>query len=176
MAKRPFEIAVSVKLNVDLKTDDEQMADLFLWGSTPATFNLLRRKYLNKDYETEAELKARQALIRLLRSSEPLCRTLRTRLADLFDPESTAERELVFKHRRGRGRPALSAADSQVAHWVDRQMKQHFDGRKMIPGVGKDAAVSAAEERFGLSRGEVYNKLKRAGEKARLKRSRSKSA
>ncbi len=75
-------------------------------------------------------------------------RTLRTRLAELFDPQSAiAERQLAFKRRRGR--PKSSRANKQVANYVSRKTK---DG-------GKEAAVAAAQERFGLSRKQIYKKL-----------------
>jgi hypothetical protein len=51
----------------------------------------------------EDERLAREALVRVLQSPEPLSRTLRDRLAELFRPRSKfAERQLVFKRRRGR--------------------------------------------------------------------------
>jgi hypothetical protein len=147
MAKRWLnEIAVSVKMNVDLKTPDEWRADYFLWGHTPATQGLFHRKYPQEG--TDDERLARQALVRVLRSSEPLSRTLRTRLAELFEPRSAiVERQLTFKRRRGRPK---SRSNKQVANYVNRKTK---DG-------GKEAAVAAAQERFGLSRKQIYKKLR----------------
>jgi hypothetical protein len=91
--RRPVELAISVKLHVDLKTRDEWLADEFLWGSYEASLTGLfrKRRYLEND--------GRQALLRILRSDQPLSTTLRKRLAELFDPASkVAERVGLFSN------------------------------------------------------------------------------
>jgi hypothetical protein len=80
------EISVSLKWKVDLKTPDEWRADYFLWGHTPPTLGLFRREYPQKGKD---ERLAREALVRVLRGPQPLSRTLRDRLAELFDAQST---------------------------------------------------------------------------------------
>jgi hypothetical protein len=151
MAKKPrppIEINVSIKRNVDLKHPDEWRADYFLWGHTPPTLGLFKKEYPKEG--THDESLARQALLRVLRSPEPLSRTLRNRLAELFDPLSAlAERQLVFKRRRS-GRPPDPRTNKQVANYVASKAK---DG-------GKEAAVAAAQEKFGLSRKQIYKKLR----------------
>jgi hypothetical protein len=147
-SRRPIGLFASVKWKVDLKTPDEWRADYFLWGQTPPTPGLFRREYPIKG--TEDERLAREALMRVLRSAEPLSRTLRSRLAELFDPQSAiAERQLVFTRRR-KGRPPESRANKQVAHYVSRMEKVG----------GKEAAIAVAQEQFGLSRKEVYKKIR----------------
>jgi hypothetical protein len=147
-SRRPVGLFVSVKLRVDLKTPDEWRADYFLWGHTRPTPGLFRREYPIKG--TEDERLAREAFVRVLRSPEPLSRTLRGRLAELFDLQSAiAERQLVFTRRR-KGRPSESRANKQVAHYVTRMEK----------AGGREAAVAAAQEQFGLSRKEVYKKIR----------------
>jgi hypothetical protein len=85
----------------------------------------------------------------VLRSREPLSRTLRDRLAELFDPQSKlAERQLVFKRRRGRPK---SRSNKQVANYVRRKTKE--SGKR-------EAGVLAAIEEFKLSRKQVFKKLK----------------
>jgi hypothetical protein len=148
MAKKlDYEISVSVKWTVDLKTPDEWRADYFLWGHTPPTLGLFRREYPKKGKD---ERLAREALVRVLRSPDPLSRTLRDRLAELFDPQSKlAERRLVFLRRR-RGRPK-SRSNKQVANYVHRKTKE---------SVKKEAAVEEAMKKFKLSRKQVFQKLK----------------
>jgi hypothetical protein len=149
MAKKPRpaeEIFTSVKWNVDLKTPDEWQADYFLWGHTPPTLGLFRREYPQKG---EDERLAREALVRVLRNPKPLSRTLRDRLAELFDAQSKlAERQLVFKRRSGRPK---SRSNKQVANYVHRKTKE--SGKK-------EAAVAEAMEKFKLSRKQVFQKLK----------------
>lgn len=140
------EMFTSVKWNVDLKTPDERRADYFLWGETRPTVGLFRREYPQKG---EDERLAREALVRVLRNPEPLSRTLRDRLAELFDAQSKlAERQLVFKRRRGRPK---SRSNKQVANYVHRKTKE--SGKK-------EAAVEEAMEKFKLSRKQVFQKLK----------------
>ena len=149
MAKklRPtVEISVSVKMKVDFKTPDEWGADYFLWGHIPATLGLFRREYPQKG---EDERLAREALVRVLRSPQPLSETVRDRLAELFDAQSTlAERQLTFTRRRGRPK---SKSNKQVASYVRHKTKE--SGRRK-------AGVYAAMERFKLSRKQVFQKLK----------------
>jgi hypothetical protein len=147
-SRQSIGLFVSVKWKVDLKTPDEWRADYFLWGQTPPTPGLFRREYPIEG--TEDERLAREALVRVLRSPEPLSRTLRSRLAELFDPQSAiAERQLVFTRRR-KGRPPESRANKQVSNYVSRMEK----------AGGKEAAVAAAQEQFSLSRKEVYKKIR----------------
>jgi hypothetical protein len=147
MPKQPPVIFASVKLNADLKTPDERLADYFLWGSVSATRGLFRREYPQKSIDKRDERLAREALLRVLRSPEPLSGTLRSRLAELFDPQSKiAQRQLVFKRRKGR--PVSTAANKQVAYHVARLAKNG----------GKEAAVAAAEKQFKLSRKQIYKK------------------
>ena len=140
------EIFVAVKWKVDLKTPDEWRADYFLWGHTPPTLGLFRREYPQKG---EDERLAREALVRVLRGPQPLSRTLRDRLAELFDAQSIlAERQLAFTRRRGRPK---SKSNKQVASYVRHKTKE--SGKR-------EAAVEAAMEKFKLSRKQVFQKLK----------------
>jgi hypothetical protein len=141
-------VFVSLKLKVDLQTPDDWRADYFLWGQTPPTSGLFRRDYAKEG--SQDERLAREALVRVLRKPEPLSRTIRSRLAELFDTDSTnAERKLVFKRRR-KGRPHKSRSNKQVANYVESMEKVG----------GKEAAVAAAQEQFGLSRKQVYKKIR----------------
>lgn len=155
MAKKPPVIFASIKLNADLKTPDDLLADYFLWGNISARQGLFHREYpeiVSGKYPQKAidERLAREALLRVLRSPAPLSQTLRSRLAELFDPQSAiAERQLVFKRRKGR---PVSTANKQVADYVDRLAKNG----------SKKAAVAAAQDQFGLSRKQIYEKLKAA--------------
>ena len=149
--RRPIELAVTVKLNVDLKTCDEWLADNLLWGHGGASPNgLLKRKYLEPG--SDLERVARHALARVLRSDEPLSKTLRKRLAELFDPDSTAaERWLKFQFRH-KGNRSNVLADRQVARYVERKIGQ---GHKV------EAAVQAAMELYGLTRKAIFDVRKK---------------
>jgi hypothetical protein len=144
----PF-LDISIKLNVDLKTADEWLADFFLWGDSPPTFGRIKRRYPKPGDE---EREALQALLRVLKSEQPLSRTLRNRLAELFDPDSTkAERHLKIKFRRS-GHQSQQRQDAQIARYVSFQEKKH----------GKnEAAIRDAQTRFELSRSKIFEALNR---------------
>ena len=135
--------------SVDLKTRDEWLADYFLWGETPPSVDLVRRKYPKRGSEIEAE--ALHALLQILRSDEPLSTTIRKRLADLFDPTSSAERHIKIGYRK-RGQRTKPWADAHIASYVRFVEKS---------GGGRDAAVAAAERQFGLARSNIYAALER---------------
>jgi hypothetical protein len=144
---RPVELAISVKWNVDLRTPDEWLADELLWGHGEASTNgLLRRKYLLPG--SEKEHMARQALVRLLHGDQHLSTTLRKRLAELFDVESTlTERQLVIQFRR-RGHRSQHMANSQVANFVDRKIRE---------GYPVEAAVQLAMDAYRLTRKAIFD-------------------
>jgi hypothetical protein len=145
--RRSLELAVSIKWDVDLKTRDEWLADELLWGHSEAPPNgLLHRKYLQPG--SDEERTARQALVRVLRGDRPLSLTLRKRLAELFDAESTlAERRLVFQFRR-RGHRSHHMANSQIANYVDRKIRE---------GNPVEAAVQLAMDVYGLTRKAIFD-------------------
>jgi hypothetical protein len=150
MRHQPVELAISIKWNVDLTTPDEWLADELLWGHCEAPPNtLLKRKYLKLG--SADECMARQALVRVLQGDQPLSKTLRNRLAALFDLSTLAERQLVFQFRCRGNRPHR-AADSQVANYVDRKIRE---------GNPVEAAVQFAMDAYRLSRKEVNGKRRR---------------
>jgi hypothetical protein len=154
MTKIPL-ITVTMK-PMDLKTHDELLADHFLWGWIDPTIKFRSRKYLKKG----DELEARQALIRVLRSDQPLNPILRKHLAELFEVNSAAtRRQLVFKPRQTRKRSDPMRAQD-ISNFVNR-------ARKELPGQRNvDAAVEAAKEHFQLSRKTIYKQKQRVAPKA----------
>lgn len=111
--RQPTEVNIVVKLNHDLRTEDEWEADAFLWGWIEAAVNSPSRE--RKYFRANHEQKARAALVRALRGDQPLSRTLRNHLAELFDDASTiSERRLIFEfRRRGADRTERRSTKSQ---------------------------------------------------------------
>jgi hypothetical protein len=96
-------------------------------------------KYLEKGSDREKE--ALRALVRLLRHSSDLNRQIRTRLADLFDPDTKSEpRKLVIGSRK-RGNKAILSQHYAVARTIaleresGRSMKQALNKVEDIFGV-----------------------------------------
>ena len=138
------------KVGADLKTPDEWLADYFLWGETPPSFELVRKSYPKRGSEQEAQ--ALQALLRILRNDQPLSTTIRKRLADLFDPSSTADRCIKIEFCKKGNRPQPWEPDAQIAGFINFVEKT---------GGGREAAVAAAQQQFGLSRSKIYAALAR---------------
>jgi hypothetical protein len=107
-------------LQHDLKTEDDWLAADFLdgWGQIDSI--LISRRYFQKG----ADLEARRALIRILRSDKPISRTLRNYLAELFEIKSSvAKRRLEFIFRKDRKR-SNSMAQQQISHFVALKLKE----------------------------------------------------
>ena len=78
---------------------DEELALDFLAGRTEESEGRVSHKYLEPDGDEENA--ARAALLRLLRSHQPLSGMLRWRLAALLDPEHTLEeRKFLIQNRQ----------------------------------------------------------------------------
>jgi hypothetical protein len=150
MAKMPKLTYVPVMFGVDLKTRDECLAHDFLWGETTPTSELVRTTYPQRGSEQEAL--GLQAFLRILRSDQPLSTTIRKRLADLFDPSSSAERCIKIAFRKKGHRPQ-PLADDHIAGYISYVEKN--------AGGGREAAVADAKQNFGLSRSKVYEALAR---------------
>jgi hypothetical protein len=96
----------------------------------------------------------RRALARVLRSENPLRkslpRQLREMLADMFEPEEPGsiwgERKLTASNRANR-RPRDHGANSHLTSFVWGRVKA---------GAGVDAAISEAIDKFGVSRERMY--------------------
>jgi len=117
----PYELTVFLKPS-DLRTSDELAADWYLAGGAQQCAPekpLVKRAYLLG----EAARLGREALVRILRGDRPLPRTLRKRLADLFDENSNSDRKLEIGFR-GEGRRLNPLGDAQVARYVARKSKE----------------------------------------------------
>jgi hypothetical protein len=141
--KTNIRLSVTVK-PFDLKTNDDLLADGFLWGWINPTFKTRARSYFAEG--GALELKARQALIRVLRSDQPLSPTLRKHLAELFEVDSTATgRRLILAYRRNRKR-SNPQAKLDIVGFVERK-REELAGEKKAAG----RAVSFAAEHFGVT-------------------------
>jgi hypothetical protein len=133
----------------DLKTQDEQKAYVFLRGRVPPTNKVRERKYLPEG--GAFELDARQALIRVLRSDQPLNPILRKSLAELFEVKSTiCERRLVFLPRT-RANPFRKL---DISEFFKRRLEE-LAGR---PKARSNAASDTAKH-FGMSKQKMYDHL-----------------
>jgi hypothetical protein len=99
---------------------------------------------------TADELSARRALARILRSDAPLDHQIRSKLAELFDPDGAwlEERKISFPFRR-RGKPTDHAAAIQVFAYVnDRRKKTKKNPKATLVKAFADAALkfSISEE------------------------------
>jgi hypothetical protein len=147
--KTNIRLSVTVK-PFDLKTNDDLLADGFLWGWINPTFKTRARSYFAEG--GALELKARQALIRVLRSDQPLSPTLRKHLAELFEVKSTTtERRLVFALRSN------SMAKQDIASFVKRE-RDELGGEKNADGL----AISRAAEHFGVTAKTIYKHIKKS--------------
>jgi len=137
-------------------TDDDRdliEAMVFLGGFTEYDKRgVPRHRYYKPDSPQDKH--CREALARVLRSSQPLGRQLRDMLASAIDPEpnpttfpSWSARELVFK-KRGKGAPPDPGAKNHIADFIWQEAKA---------GKGVEKAVEAAQDRFNLSREAVYD-------------------
>jgi hypothetical protein len=129
-----------------MASTDEFRAGEFLFGWIECGANgLWGRKYLT---DKRLEDAARKALVRVLRDDQrPLSRTIRYQLAALFDDDCTAQRKLVVKSRHKR----QQLTNYHVRVFVEHRLTRH---QKM------EAAVADAMRQFGISRKEVYRRLK----------------
>jgi hypothetical protein len=97
-------------------------------------------------------LQARRTLARLLRSGYQDAHIgLRHVLADIFDPDSESDRQLILKRKPGRQRK------------VSRQSIAVFVWRIMQMGVPWESAVCAAMKEFGVVRSTVTDALEKWG-------------
>jgi hypothetical protein len=127
-------------------TSDEFRAEEFLFGWIECgASGLWGRKYFTDKRSEDA---ARKALVRLLRTDQrPLNRTIRYQLAALFDDNCAVPRKLVFKRRHKR----QQLTNYHVRVFVEQRLRRH---QKM------EAAVTDAVQQFGISRKEVYRRLR----------------
>jgi hypothetical protein len=155
-AKRPrAELAISIKVT-DLKTRDELIAADFLMGFCRPTVvgdagdrhtGPLCREYFEPGSAIERE--GRSALLRILRSTEPLSSGIRKYLADLFDHEGSGDRHAVLEPRDKRQQSDRSS-DAHIANYFYR--RKRTDPIKSA----EDAAVH-----FRVSRKTIYKALDR---------------
>jgi hypothetical protein len=103
------------------------------------------RRYLAPN--SSDEVFAREAMVRLLRSAEPLPRELRDCLADLFEPQDGEgiARQIVFEKRVGI-RDIMN--DSAIATYILEQVGS---------GTQVEAAIAAAMKRYDKGRTTIYN-------------------
>jgi hypothetical protein len=147
--KHGIELMVTIK-PFDLKTEDDLLADAFLWGWVEPTTSTRSRSYFKKG----ADLEARRALIRVLQSDRPLSPTLRKHLAELFEVKSAvAERRLVIIFRDDRAR-SNQLKKKDIRNFYDRKLKE-LAGTKNAGGL----AASFTAERFGTTTKTIYKHL-----------------
>jgi hypothetical protein len=138
-------------LQHDLKTEDDWLAADFLEGWGQIDSILISRRYFQKG----ADLEARRALIRILRSDKPISRTLRNYLAELFEIKSSvAKRRLEFIFRKDRKR-SNSMAQQQISHFVALKLKELAGQPK-----AKSRAISLAADHFGMTTKQIYEHKK----------------
>jgi len=139
-------------LTDDLDRDQDLIAaETFLIGYVKEEKSGFHKRKTHKKGSTEEKF-CRAALIRLLRDQErPLDPGLRDILADMFEFDTAGCLETDFKlevcHREAH-RPSDNI-DAQVAKFVWTKMQRE--------GLGADAAVVQAIERFSKSRSFVYD-------------------
>jgi hypothetical protein len=124
---------------------DEELALEFLAGKFEESEGQVFHKYLEADSKEEGA--ARDALLRLLRSPQPLSNTLRWRLAALLDPAHTLEeRKFLIQNRQ---------AGSQPHNVIALEMAR-FIAETVATGCKVDAAVAAAAARYAASERTVW--------------------
>jgi hypothetical protein len=124
---------------------DEELAGDFLAGEREESEGKVFHKYLEPGGEEEAAACA--ALVRLLRSHQPLSAALRFRLAALLDPAHIMEeRKLVIQNRKGGSQPHHAIA-IEIAVFI---------AETIATGCKVDAAVAAASSRFATPERTVW--------------------
>jgi hypothetical protein len=136
-------------LELCFSTEDEMAANDYLWGFTDTSAGLAETIYLEKIGE-HAVRKCRRALVRVLRSEQPLNKVLRNHLAELFDDASKAtHRILEIGNRKKGGKPNRSA---------ERQVGKYIESRRRV-GIKQEAAIEEAMKRFHVARSTVLKHL-----------------
>jgi hypothetical protein len=121
--------------------NDEELAFAFLAGLVEEKAAVVSHRYFEKGSEIERHAQA--ALVRLLRGDRPLSHAIRFRLASLFDPVSSDERQFKIVNCR-RGPQKITAALSiEIARYIAEQYVK--DGTKM------ESAMGAAAKRYSVS-------------------------
>jgi hypothetical protein len=126
-----------------MTTSDLELAQALLRGSIEQDARgRLRLVYLKEG--TAEDLAARRALARILRSDAPLNYQIRSKLAELFEPDVAwlEERKISFSFR-GRGKPTDHAAAVQVFICVNDGLKK--------PGATLNRAYAEVAQEFGMS-------------------------
>jgi hypothetical protein len=107
----------------------------------------LRSKYLKP--ESPEELKARQALAKLLRSNNPLDRQIRTFLANLVDPDPRQREPRTIRFvLRDKSQRVDPIANTQIAEYVRRLISADATVTEAIARTG---------DRFGLQKDRVMD-------------------
>ena len=132
----------------DFVPRDLELAFLLLQGSIGRDGNnRFTESYLEKN--EPLEIQAREAIVRLLRSQEPLDRSLREMLAGLFEPAPDSypggERRIVFEFRK-RGNRRHVLRDIIITRIIYE---------KILAGRTVNKAVECAIEDFGLERDQL---------------------
>jgi hypothetical protein len=121
--------------------DDETLAFAFLAGIVEEKDGVVSHRYFEKGSEIEAGAQA--ALVRLLRGDQPLSDAIRWRLAGLFDPKATDERQLKIVNRR-RGPQKITAA-------LSLEIALYIAGQYVKDGTKLESAKEAAAKRFNVA-------------------------
>jgi hypothetical protein len=126
-------------------SDEELAIEFLLHAIEHESGGQLSFKHLEPGSKRERD--AREALVRLLRSFEPLSVAMRWRLAALFDPTHPLEaREFIIRARR-KGKQPNHTRDLRIAETIALEISA---------GPGRmEAAISAATHRYGVSRSTV---------------------
>jgi hypothetical protein len=136
-------------------TDDEKLAFNFLFGRrVGAPGGLTKPAYLKGD----DELRARAALVRLLRSRRALLPLIRHGLANLLDTDAPApdDRQFLIRYR-SKGGPSQDFAHYKIALFVNA-----------LGWKKTEAAVQAAMTEFKVDRKTVYKARKEYKEYFRI--------
>jgi hypothetical protein len=148
----PTAVDLRQELARELAATPDQWTGIDLQASVAFLFGRLGsrggREYLKaKSFE---ERTSRQALARLLRSTEPLSRIVRTLLANLIDVESRDPRELCFK-RRSKKRQPESIRDYDIAYFIAWRVGTG----KLMKNAKADALVRFSEGKRKVSKSTV---------------------
>lgn len=119
---------------------DEQLAIVYLAGMVRESKGVVSHEYVEPGSNIETDAKA--ALARMLRGDRPLPDFIRWRLAALFDPDSSDERQFSIANRR-RGERAKPFVALEIARYVAGN----------LPAFGDklDAVQQAAADRYSVS-------------------------
>jgi hypothetical protein len=120
---------------------DEDFAQAFLGGLWEEKGGVVSHRYFEKGSEIEA--RAQAALVRLLRGDRPLTDAIRWRLAGLFDPKSSDDRQLKIAPRRKGPKRVTPELAFEIARYIAVQYKHE--------GVKIEAAMAAACKRYSVS-------------------------